>query len=99
MVTEANLLSKVVKNKVAKTDSVAKAMYGQFRQVSTDATIGEVSRILDKDHFLLVTNSQRCYSSVSVRDDGWCRGQKINGTRIEWAGHESSGAVNLIKYL
>lgn len=63
MVTEANVLSQLLRNRVSKADPVEKVVYKQFRQVPTDTTIGRVSRILDKDHFILVTSQQKTYTS------------------------------------
>lgn len=65
MVTEANVLTQLLRKKVNKTDAVSKVIYSQFRQVPTDTKIGKVSRILDKDHFVLVTSQQKCYTGTS----------------------------------
>jgi cystathionine beta-synthase len=37
-------------------------LYKSFKQVSADASLGRVSRLLDKEPFVLVVSEQRCYS-------------------------------------
>ena len=38
--------------------------YTKFTSVGTDTTIGKVSQILDRRHFVLVTSEQRCYTGA-----------------------------------
>ncbi|KAK3605456.1 hypothetical protein CHS0354_001426 [Potamilus streckersoni] len=59
MVTVGNMMSHVVKSKVKKTDPVSKVMYTQFKKVRMDTPLIQVSRMLDTDHFVLVTHEQR----------------------------------------
>lgn len=63
MVTEGNLMAQMIRKNVKGTDSVEKAIYKQFRTVELTDTIGKVSRILDKDHFVLVVSHQKCYTA------------------------------------
>lgn len=62
MVTEGNLMSQLIRKKVAKKDPVARVLYKRFKQVTAATTLGEVSRMLDREHFVLVVSAQRCYS-------------------------------------
>lgn len=41
-------------------------LYTRFTTVPSDTTIGKVSQILDKRHFVLVTSEQRCYTGAEV---------------------------------
>ncbi|EGD77014.1 cystathionine-beta-synthase [Salpingoeca rosetta] len=54
MMTEGNLMSMLVKKRVTKDDPVSKVLYKSFKQVPTTATLGRVSRLLDKEPFVLV---------------------------------------------
>jgi cystathionine beta-synthase len=65
MVTEGNLMAKLVKGKITKEDPVSKILFAHFKQVSPDTHLGEVSRLLDKDHFILVTQTQHSYSGAA----------------------------------
>ncbi|EGD77032.1 cystathionine-beta-synthase [Salpingoeca rosetta] len=62
MMTEGNLMSMLVKKRVTKDDPVSKVLYKSFKQVPTTATLGRVSRLLDKEPFVLVISEQRCFS-------------------------------------
>ncbi|KAJ9574722.1 hypothetical protein L9F63_008092, partial [Diploptera punctata] len=71
MVTLGNLMTRLVNNKVQPTDSVNKILYRQFRKIKLDTTLGRLSRILAKDHFVLVVHPQRLYTnkdSMESRD-------------------------------
>ncbi|KAJ4446896.1 hypothetical protein ANN_13597 [Periplaneta americana] len=59
MVTLASLMSRLVNNRALPTDEVEKVLYRQFRKIKLDTTLGRLSRILEKDHFVLVVHSQR----------------------------------------
>jgi len=63
MATVGNLMSSIVKNKVKQTDPVSKVMYKQFKMIRMDTSLGQLSRMLDTDHFVLVVHTQRQYSS------------------------------------
>ncbi|XP_066997097.1 cystathionine beta-synthase-like protein isoform X2 [Anabrus simplex] len=71
MVTLGNLMSRMVNCRALPTDPVEQVLYRQFRKINLDTTLGRLSRILDKDHFVLVVHSQRLYSnreSVETRE-------------------------------
>ena len=85
MVTEGNLMAQMIRKNVKGSDSVEAAIYKQFRTVELTDTIGKVSRILDKDHFVCVVSHQKCYTgkgdvetkttifSICTRIDVSCR--------------------------
>jgi len=52
-------MSRMVNSKALPTDAVEKTLYRQFRKIKLDTTLGRLSRILEKDHFVLVVHSQR----------------------------------------
>jgi len=62
VVTEGNLMSMLVRKKVSKLDPVQRALFKRFRTVNVDTPLGEVSRLLDRDSFVLVLSTQRCYT-------------------------------------
>lgn len=59
MATVGNIMAQMTKHNVKTTDSISKAMYKQFKQVAPDAPLGQISRLLDSDHYVLVTQTQR----------------------------------------
>ncbi|XP_048254534.1 cystathionine beta-synthase-like isoform X3 [Haliotis rufescens] len=59
MVTVGNMMAQVVKNKAKSNDPVSKVMYKQFKQIHMDTSLGQLSRMLDTDHFVLVVHNQR----------------------------------------
>ncbi|XP_071453662.1 cystathionine beta-synthase-like protein isoform X2 [Hetaerina americana] len=71
MVTMGNLMSLMVHSRVKPSDVVKNVLYRQFRKVTMDMTLGRLSRILERDHYVLVVHSQRLYSNpdnVSTRE-------------------------------
>ncbi|XP_059141016.1 cystathionine beta-synthase-like isoform X3 [Physella acuta] len=70
MVTVSNMMSQIVKNKVNRGDPVSKVMYKQFKQVHMDTSLGQLSRMLDTDHFVLVVHNQRQSPSFDISVDG-----------------------------
>ncbi|KAL5019736.1 hypothetical protein ScPMuIL_002628 [Solemya velum] len=65
MVTVGNMMAQVVRSKVKPSDPVSKVMYKQFKQVTMDVSLGQLSRYLDTDHFVLVVHNQRQYEGGS----------------------------------
>ncbi|XP_062606583.1 cystathionine beta-synthase-like isoform X1 [Saccostrea cucullata] len=61
MVTVGNMMAQVVRSKIKPSDPVSKVMYKQFKMVSMATSLGEISRMLDTDHFVLVVHGQRQY--------------------------------------
>lgn len=59
VVSEGNLTAQLMPGRVKPTDSVAKAMYKQFKKVNTQTSLLELSRIFDRDHFALVVTEQK----------------------------------------
>jgi cystathionine beta-synthase len=64
MVTEGNLMTNLLHRRVSKSDSVQKVLYKTFKQVPVTATLGQVSRMLDKEPYILVVTEQRCYTDA-----------------------------------
>ncbi|EQC33875.1 cystathionine beta-synthase [Saprolegnia diclina VS20] len=62
VISEGNLIAQLLPGRIQPTDEVSKAMYKQFRKVSTQTSLSELSRIFDKDHFALVVTEQRTFS-------------------------------------
>mmetsp|Transcript_3017 Transcript_3017/g.4368 ORF Transcript_3017/g.4368 Transcript_3017/m.4368 type:complete len:516 (+) Transcript_3017:79-1626(+) len=62
MVTIGNLTSYIVTGRVKQTDPVSKAVYKQFAKVKLDTTLGELSRLFNKDHFALVEAGQMSFA-------------------------------------
>jgi hypothetical protein len=69
MVTLGNLITQMANSKVLPTDPVEKALYRQFRKIKSSATLGQVSRILERDQFVVV---------VQLRRVGKCKVMVIN---------------------
>ncbi|XP_041373512.1 cystathionine beta-synthase-like [Gigantopelta aegis] len=69
MVTVGNMMAQVVKNKAKSSDPVSKVMYKQFKKIRMDASLGELTRMLDTDHFVLIVQKQRQYSGKSAMTD------------------------------
>lgn len=65
MVTVGNMMAQVVKAKVQKSDPVSKVMYKQFKQVQMDTSLGQLSRMLDTDHYVLVVHGQKQYQGAN----------------------------------
>jgi cystathionine beta-synthase len=63
MATVGHMMSEIMKNRVKATDTVAKAIYKQFKQITLDTSLGKLSRMLDTDHFVLVVHGQRQYQA------------------------------------
>ncbi|KAL8566544.1 hypothetical protein ACOMHN_009758 [Nucella lapillus] len=66
MVTVGNILAQMVKNKVNSSDPVSKIMYKQFKMIKMGTHLGQLSRMLDTDHFVLVVHDQRQYTGSST---------------------------------
>lgn len=61
MVTVGNMMAQVVRAKVKKSDPVSKVMYKQFKMVHMEVSLGQLSRMLDTDHYVLVVHDQTQY--------------------------------------
>ncbi|KAF4325089.1 hypothetical protein BBO99_00000549 [Phytophthora kernoviae] len=59
VVSEGNLIAQLMPGRVHPTDAVEKAMFRQFKQVSPQTSLYELSRIFDRDHFALVVTEQK----------------------------------------
>jgi len=61
VVTEGNLTSRIMAGRVKASDSVSKALYAQFRKVTVSSPLYDVARMFDRDHFVVVVQTQRTY--------------------------------------
>jgi cystathionine beta-synthase len=64
VLTEGNLSAKLTSRRVAGSDPVTAAMFKQFRTVALDTPLSDLARIFDRDHFALVTTTQRCFGGA-----------------------------------
>ncbi|KAF2881622.1 hypothetical protein ILUMI_24565 [Ignelater luminosus] len=65
MATMTNLMTMLVSSKVKPNDPISKAISKQFRKVTPETNLGLVSRILEKDSFVLVIQDQKQVSGGS----------------------------------
>ncbi|XP_075398370.1 cystathionine beta-synthase isoform X2 [Tenrec ecaudatus] len=63
MVTLGNMLSSLLAGKVQPSDQVRKVIYKQFKQIRLTDPLGQLSHILEMDHFALVVHEQIQYHS------------------------------------
>ncbi|KAM9253842.1 cystathionine beta-synthase-like [Dugong dugon] len=63
MVTLGNMLSSLLAGKVQPSDQVCKVIYRQFKQIRMMDPLGQLSHILEMDHFALVVHEQIQYHS------------------------------------
>jgi len=59
MVTLGSLMSRLVSKKAEAKTPVQDVLYNQFKRVTLNTPLGKVSRILERDHFVLVVHNQR----------------------------------------
>jgi cystathionine beta-synthase len=103
VVTEGNLTSKLMSGRIKTHDSVTKAMYHQFRKVTVSTPLAELARIFDRDHFVLVLQTQRTYggggktSEKSVVVGVVSRIDLLKYITEESALHSPSGASTPVK--
>jgi len=62
MLTEGNLTAQIVHKRIAATDPVGKVVYKNFKQVGSSTTLGQLSRIFDREPYALVVTAQKCLS-------------------------------------
>lgn len=69
VVTLGSLMAKVGSGKIEGSSPVSQILYSQFKGITLDTTLGKVSTILDKDHFVLVVQTQKqCKSKQEVTE-------------------------------
>lgn len=59
MVTLGALMTRLLSKKAEPKTPVENVLYGQFKRVTLDTTLGKVSRILDREFFCLIVHNQR----------------------------------------
>jgi len=70
--TLGNLTSKLTSGRCKPAEAISTALYPQFKQVSLDTTLGQLSKIFDRDHFAVVTkvdNGKSIVCGVVTRID------------------------------
>eukprot|EP01100_Stratorugosa_tubuloviscum_P004816 TRINITY_DN2216_c0_g1_i1.p1 TRINITY_DN2216_c0_g1~~TRINITY_DN2216_c0_g1_i1.p1 ORF type:complete len:521 (-),score=283.68 TRINITY_DN2216_c0_g1_i1:54-1616(-) len=65
VLTAGNLISKLSSRRIEPTDPVRKVLFSQFKTVNLSTTLFELSEIFDKDHFVLVVSTQKCFESIN----------------------------------
>ncbi|ETO23453.1 cystathionine beta-synthase, partial [Reticulomyxa filosa] len=66
VVTDGALTAKIFHGRAKKTDPVTKCMYGDFKTVSLETTLGELSKIFNIRHFVLVMAKQSLYEDATT---------------------------------
>lgn len=66
MVTLGSLMTRILTKKAEPKTPVADVLYGQFKRVTLNTTLGKVSRILDRDHYCLVVHNQRLCKDLFI---------------------------------
>jgi len=61
MVTLGNLTSQIVSGRVKPDDPITKILYRQFKKIPLNTSLASLSKIFDRDHFVLVVTTQKCY--------------------------------------
>lgn len=70
MATINFLVNKMLNANLKATDTIDKAVFKKFTKVNLNTSIGRLSRILEKDPYVLVTQSQKeCKSDETYEDD------------------------------
>uniref|UniRef100_A0A7S3GLQ3 Cystathionine beta-synthase n=5 Tax=Palpitomonas bilix TaxID=652834 RepID=A0A7S3GLQ3_9EUKA len=67
VVTEGHLMSLLAQGKVALQDAVDKALFKGFKTVDVSTSLGSLSKLFDRDHFVLVANSQQYVSGDGAK--------------------------------
>lgn len=67
MVTSQLLVSKLANRKVTGSDPISKIMTKEFRNMSSDMPVSELSRVLERQNFVFV-DSKFIVSSYDVLD-------------------------------
>ncbi len=89
VITMGALVAKLSAGKVSKDSPISSAVFRQFRKVSPQTTLSELSNIFDKDHFAIVINTQRHHEAGAVVEKTMCLGVV---TRIDLINYLTSDA-------
>lgn len=63
VVALTNLSSLVTRGQVKADDPIGQSLYKQFKKIPLNTSLLDLSRVFNKDHFALVVNEQKFYSS------------------------------------
>ncbi|XP_022791558.1 cystathionine beta-synthase-like [Stylophora pistillata] len=69
MVTLGNIMSQMVSGRVTPESPIINSVYKNFKKVTLDTTLGQLSRILDHDHYAVVVHRQRPHSGKGKLDE------------------------------
>jgi len=69
MVTMGTLASLITRGRVKPDDPVGKSMFRQFKQIGLQTTLGTLSKIFDKDHFVLVVHTNRHFGKDQTQGE------------------------------
>lgn len=68
MVTLGNIMSQILSGRVTPESPIVKCIYKNFKKVTLDSSLGQLSCILDLDHYAVVVHSQRLYNDKGKLD-------------------------------
>ncbi|XP_046604575.1 cystathionine beta-synthase isoform X1 [Neodiprion virginianus] len=66
VVTLNDLTRSLISGKVKSTDCARKVLFKQFRKLTTCASLGRLSRILEKDAYVVIVNAKQTTSAVGI---------------------------------
>jgi len=62
VVSEGTLANKLGSGRIKPTDPVSKALFSQFRRVTTSTSLADLARHFDRDAYVVVVQTQRCFT-------------------------------------
>lgn len=69
VVTMGNITSKILKGAVKATDKVSDVLYKQFEMLDITAPLGQLSRVLNRDHFAIITRTEQRTTNGGVTQE------------------------------
>ncbi|XP_028405463.1 cystathionine beta-synthase-like [Dendronephthya gigantea] len=69
VVTVGHIISRIVRGQATTDSCISDVMYKSFNKVTLDTTLGELSRLLDSDHFVIVVLKQLVYTGEKATED------------------------------
>ncbi|CAB4004172.1 cystathionine beta-synthase-like [Paramuricea clavata] len=68
VVTVGRIMARIVGGHVTTDSCITEIMYKSFTKVTQDTTLGELSRLLDSDHFVIVVLKQLVYTGEKATE-------------------------------
>lgn len=59
MATSKYIMDQIMKNKANSTDSISKVLFKQFKQATVETTLGELSKMLETEQYVLVLRAKK----------------------------------------